>query len=188
MPEVEYSVVGPKEAFVESLDANINLVRKRLPIPDLIVEEVKVGSLTKTRVAVLYIEGVADKENVNTVLQRLNDIEFDQVVDSSFINQIISDNHKSPFPHLIDTERPDRVASVLSEGKITIIVDGSPHALTGPTTLVEFFLPLKIIFIVAYCLYFSACTSVCRILFGIVDFSLCRCADLPLRNDSGEPA
>jgi len=139
MPEVEYSVVGPKEAFVESIDANINLVRKRLPIPDLIVEEVKIGSLTKTRVAVLYIKGVTDEENVNTILQRLNDIQFDQIVDSSFINQIISDNHKSPFPQLIDTERPDRVASVLSEGKITILVDGSPHALTGPTTLVEFF-------------------------------------------------
>ncbi|WP_425590469.1 spore germination protein [Fictibacillus sp. b24] len=139
IPETEFSVVGPKEAFVESLDTNLNLIRKRLPIPEFIVKEVRVGKLTKTRVAIIYIDGIADRENVNTAIQRVNDIEYDHVVDSSFINQMISDNGNSPFPQLIDTERPDRVASVLAEGKVAIMADGSPHALTGPTTIVEFF-------------------------------------------------
>ncbi|MGG4488045.1 spore germination protein [Metabacillus idriensis] len=139
LPEVEYSVVGPKEAFVESLDANLNLIRKRLPIPELVVEEMKAGRLSKTRIAVLYIKGIANEDNINTVVQRIKDIDYDSILDSSMIAQIISDNNNSPFPQMIDTERPDRVAGVLSEGKITVLVDGSPHALTGPTTLVEFF-------------------------------------------------
>ncbi|MBN8193626.1 spore germination protein [Bacillus sp. NTK074B] len=138
-PEVEFSVVGPKEAFVESLMDNLNLLRKRLPIKELVVELFNVGKLTHTRVALLYVDGLVDDANVNTVRQRVRDIDFDQIMDSSFIEQLIADNSKSPFPQLLDSERPDRVASVLVEGKVAIMVDGSPHALIGPTTLVEFF-------------------------------------------------
>ncbi|MGM7702723.1 spore germination protein [Pseudalkalibacillus sp. Hm43] len=139
IPEVEFSVVGPKEAFVESIDTNINLVRKRITLPELTVEETTIGKVTKTRICTLYIDGIADQENVNTVLQRLDGIEFDEINDSSYIAQMLSDNSNSPFPQFVDTERPDRVAGALAEGKIVILVDGSPHALTCPTTLVEFF-------------------------------------------------
>ncbi|MGI8315916.1 spore germination protein [Halobacillus mangrovi] len=139
IPEVEFSVVGPKEAFVESLDTNINLVRKRLPLPQFTVKEMNIGKVTKTRVAVLYIDGIANEENVNTVIQRLNDIEYDQINDSSYISQMLADNSHSPFPQILDTERPDRVTGSLGEGKIAIMVDGAPHALTCPTTVVEFF-------------------------------------------------
>lgn len=139
LPEVEFSVVGPKEAFVESIESNINLIRKRIPDEKLRIFELKVGKLSKTKVAILYIEGIANEENVNTVKQRIKNIKFDQISDSSFITQMISDNHNSPFPQLLDTERPDRVSSILAEGKVGVIVDGSPHVLIGPTTLVEFF-------------------------------------------------
>lgn len=138
-PEVEFSVIGPKEAFVESLVINTNLIRKRLPIKELVAEEIIVGSLTKTRVSVLHIEGITDPVNVKTVTDRIKAIDFDAIIDSSFIVQLISDNKYSPFPQLLDTERPDRVASILAEGKIAVLVDGSPHALIGPTTLSEFF-------------------------------------------------
>nr|WP_273753223.1 spore germination protein [Alkalicoccobacillus gibsonii] len=139
LPEVEFSVVGPKEAFVESLQTNLNLVRKRLPIPELVVKEYKVGDLSKTRTAILYLHGIADEQIVQTMTQRVQDIQFDQVVDSSFVAQFIADDSNSVFPQLIDTERPDRVASVLAEGKVVLLLDGSPHALTGPTSFVEFF-------------------------------------------------
>ncbi|MED2972016.1 spore germination protein [Fictibacillus sp. B-59209] len=139
VPETEFSVVGPKEAFVEAIEVNINMIRKRLPIPELHVKEVKVGKLSKTRVTILYIDGIASQENVNTLLQRVSDIEYDHILDSSYVLQMISDNQNSPFPQLINTERPDRVAAVLAEGKVALLVDGSPSALTGPTTLVEFF-------------------------------------------------
>ncbi|MDF1511243.1 spore germination protein [Robertmurraya sp. DFI.2.37] len=139
VPEVEFSVIGPKESFVESIEQNLNLVRKRIPVKDLIIEEQTIGKYSKTKVAILYLENMANTENVNTVRQRLQEIEFDQITDSSYIIQIISDNQNSPFPQLLDTERPDRVSSSIIEGKVAIIVDGSPHVLIGPTTLVEFF-------------------------------------------------
>ena len=139
LPEVEFSVVGPKEAFVEPLQTNLNLVRKRIPIPELVVKEYIIGDLSKSRTAILYLHGIADEQIVNTVTQRIKDIHFDQIVDSSFVAQLIADDSNSVFPQLIDTERPDRVASLLSEGKVAIILDGSPHALTGPTSFVEFF-------------------------------------------------
>nr|WP_108672090.1 spore germination protein [Peribacillus acanthi] len=139
LPEVEFSVVGPKESLLESLDTNLNLIRKRLPIPELLVQELIVGKLSKTRVAVLHIDGIANTENVNTVLQRISDIQIDQVLDSSYIKQLIADNNNTPFPQVIDTERPDRLAAVLGEGKVVILVDGAPHGLIAPTTIFEYF-------------------------------------------------
>ncbi|WP_174613041.1 spore germination protein [Virgibacillus ihumii] len=138
-PEVEFSVVGPKEAFIENIDTNLNLVKKRLTIPELDVQTLSVGTVTNTKVAVVSIKGIADEENVNTAIQRISDLNIDQVIDSSYIHQMIADNKNSPFPQLLDTERPDRIAAVLVEGKVAIFVDGSPHVLIGPTTLVEFF-------------------------------------------------
>lgn len=139
LPEVEFSVVGPKEAFVEAIEFNINLIRKRIQVPQLRIKEMQIGDLSKTKVAVLYIDSIADEENVNTITQRLRDITYDQIGDSGYVAQFISDNHNSPFPQLLDSERPDRIAAVLAEGKIAIVVDGSPQVLIGPTTLVEFF-------------------------------------------------
>jgi hypothetical protein len=138
-PEVEFSVIGPKESFVESMDQNINLIRKRIPIKELMIKEYTIGKLSKTRVAVLHIDGIADPVNLQTVKQRIEEIEIDTIIDSSYIVQLISDNKNSPFPLLLDTERPDRVAAILAEGKVSVLVDGSPHALIAPTTLVEFF-------------------------------------------------
>lgn len=138
-PEIEFSVLGPKESFVESIGQNLNLIRKRIPIKELIVEELQVGKLSKTKIAILHIDGITDKENVKTVKQRIGDLQFDMITDSSYLVQLISDNGNSPFPQLLDTERPDRVAAILAEGKVAIVVDGSPQVLIAPTTLVEFF-------------------------------------------------
>ncbi|MED4224382.1 spore germination protein [Neobacillus cucumis] len=139
MPEEEYSVVGPKESFVESLSTNINLIRKRLPVSELQVKDMIIGTLSKTKVSVLYIEGIANEENINTVMQRLRNVQYYQILDSSYIAQIIADNTNSIFPQLIDTERPDRASAALAEGSVVILVDGSPHSLIGPTTLISFF-------------------------------------------------
>ncbi|MEK5390300.1 MULTISPECIES: spore germination protein [Heyndrickxia] len=167
-PEIEFSVIGPKEAFIESIDQNINLIRKRLPIEDLILEEYKVGVLSKTKVVLLYINGTANNENVETIRQRLKSIDFDAVSDSSFIEQIISDNHSSPFPSFLDTERPDRAAGVLSQGKAVIIVDGSPHALIGPTTLVEFFVSFEDYYINWVMATFFRLLRIFAVLFSIL--------------------
>jgi len=80
LPEVEFTVIGPKEAFVESIESNINLIRKRLPIEELRIRTLKIGRLTQTRLAIIYIEGIADEENVFTVWQRISNIQIDQVM------------------------------------------------------------------------------------------------------------
>ncbi|WP_216831668.1 spore germination protein [Alkalihalobacterium elongatum] len=143
MPELEFTVTGPQESFIESLDTNINLIRKRLPLPNLQIKELEVGKITKTKVAVLFIEGIADQENVRTMVQRLEDIEFDQILDSTMINQMVSDSTLSIFPQYVNTERPDRVSGALTEGKVVVMSDNSPEAFFGPTTLIEFFSSLE---------------------------------------------
>ncbi|WP_010676480.1 spore germination protein [Bacillus timonensis] len=167
-PEVEFSVNGPKEAFVESLDTNLNLIRKRLPVPELRVKELTVGKLSKTKVAVLYIEDIVEKENVQTVLQRISDVEFDSISDSSFISQMIIDNTYSPFPQMLETERPDRVASVLVEGKIAILSEGSPQAVISPTTLVEFFSSFEDYFMNWYIASFVRMLRLFSVIFSIL--------------------
>ncbi|MCR2823096.1 spore germination protein [Lederbergia panacisoli] len=137
--EVEFTVGGPKESFVESIEKNLNLVRKRLPIKELVIDEILVGTLTKTRVAIIYIDGLTEKEDVNTMRQRLEDINFDQIQDSSYIEEMIADNKNSPFPQLLNSERPMKVISSLVEGKVAVIVDGSPFAIMGPSSVMSFF-------------------------------------------------
>lgn len=143
IPTMEVSAIGPQIGFIEEIDTNINLIRKRLPVPELLIKEMKVGELSKTRVAVIYMDGIADQENVNTVLQRINDIQYDHIQDSSYIASMIEDNSNSLFPQSISTERVDRVAAGLTEGKIIIVVDGSPNLVILPVTLMESFIAME---------------------------------------------
>lgn len=147
-PEIETSNLGSRESFVESADANINLVRKRIPIPQFMIEEMHIGKMSQTRVCVLYVDGIANKENINTVKQRINDLEIVGMIDSAMLALMISDNNRSIFPQFFDTERPDRVAGALYEGKIAVIVDGSPNALILPSSIIEFFIAFDDYFLV----------------------------------------
>ena len=137
-PEIEFGIISAQEAFVESLDTNLNLVRRRLPTPNLKVEEKTAGTLSQTKVAVLYIEEIANPENIETVLQRIEDVNYDQILDANYLAQMLYVSN-TIFPLFLNTERPDRVSSGLSEGKIAILVDGSPHVLLAPTILLEYF-------------------------------------------------
>lgn len=140
---MEASAVGPQVGFIEELDTNINLIRKRLPVPELLIIEMKVGELSKTNIAVIYMDGIADPENVNTVVQRINDVQYDHIQDSAYISSMIEDNTNSLFPQSISTERVDRVAAGLTEGKIIIAVDGSPNLVIVPVTIVESFIAME---------------------------------------------
>ncbi|ENH96807.1 spore germination protein [Gracilibacillus halophilus YIM-C55.5] len=167
-PEIEFSVIGPKLAFIENLQTNVNLIRRRVKLPQLQVKTIEVGKVTKTKVAVVYIDGIANKENVDTVKQRIKDIEYDQIIDSSFIAQMITDNSQSPFPQLMDTERPDRISSALIEGKVAIICDGSPHVISAPTTLVEFFASYEDYFLNSYIATAFRLIRIFAVLFSVL--------------------
>lgn len=138
-PEIETVVLGPQIAFVEELNVNISIIRKYMISPHLFHERLMVGSRIPVEISFLYIEGTADPENVNTVRQRIETLEVDSGLDSTILAQYIADNEKSLFPTLQQTERPDRVVHGLMQGQIAILVQGSPFALLGPTTLLQFF-------------------------------------------------
>lgn len=138
-PEIEFTVEGPKEAFVESLDTNLNLIRKRIRISNLQIKEIIVGSVSKTRVALCFIDEITNEQYVNTYIQRVEDIQFDLVAEITVIQQMIEDNSNSIFPQFLGTERADRVAWSLTQGQVCVLVDGSPTAIVGPVTLGLFF-------------------------------------------------
>lgn len=165
--EVESNVLGPKEAFIESIDQNLNLIRKRLPIKELKVEEYEVGTLSRTKVAVLYLDGTASPENVSTVKQRIGELEYDFLTDSSFISKFLCDNTFSIFPQMLSTERPDRASSVLTEGKIVVMVDGSPNVLVGPTNLLQFLISFEDYYVDWFTASFLRFVRLFAVLFSI---------------------
>ncbi|MCI0767328.1 spore germination protein [Bacillus sp. TL12] len=138
--ENEYSVIGPKVGFVENIDTNLHLLRRNIVSEQLIFKEIIVGSLSKTKVTIAYIEGITNKQHINTAIQRLQDVDYDVPFDATIIEQLVSDNSNSPFPLLLPTERVDRAVSALVFRQVLILTDGSPYALAGPTTLLDFFI------------------------------------------------
>lgn len=138
-PEVESQIYGPQLAFVESLSTNIAIIRNYVPHPKLINEEFEIGQRTLTATSVLYLQDIADPKNVQETIRRLQKVNIDYILDSSLLAQLISDNESSLFPQMLTTERPDRVVSELMDGKIAILVSGSPFALLCPCNLLDFF-------------------------------------------------
>jgi Bacillus/Clostridium GerA spore germination protein len=138
--ENEFSVIGPKMGFVEDLDTNMYLLRRKINTPILVMKELIIGTMSKTRVMIVYLDGITNENHVKTVTQRLNDLDFDIVWDTSTLDQIISDNSNSPFPLYLSTERIDRVTYALVNGQVAIFSDGSPYVISGPSTLLDFFI------------------------------------------------
>lgn len=137
--ENEFSVIGPKVGFVESMPVNLHLIRMQLRTTNLIVKEITVGSLSQSKVAILYVEGIVNPDNVTRMEERLKAIDFDVVFDTSQLDQLIADNSFTPFPLFTTTERRDRVIYALITGQVAVISDGSPSFITGPSTLFDFF-------------------------------------------------
>ncbi|WP_407545294.1 spore germination protein [Priestia sp. HNGD-A6] len=135
----EMVVRGPKEAFTESLGTNTAMVRRIIKTPDLWMESLKVGRVTKTDVTFMYIHGIANDKIVSEVRQRLQKIDIDSILESGYIEQLIEDQTATPFPTVYNTERPDVVAGNLLEGRIAIFVDGTPFVLIAPAVFIQFF-------------------------------------------------
>jgi hypothetical protein len=134
-PQAESVIRGPREGFIESIGVNTSLIRRKIKSPKLKLEEMKVGQFTKTTVVLGYIDGVANKTLIDEVKSRLNRIETDSILESEYLEEFIEDNPYSPFPQVLNTERPDVVAAYLTEGHTVILVDGSPFAIIAPITL-----------------------------------------------------
>ncbi|OAS88576.1 spore germination protein [Metabacillus litoralis] len=138
--ENEFNVIGPKIGFVESLDTNILLLRSKLKSPLLTTEEIVLGTLSKTRVTIVYLDGITNEEHIESVKKRLSEIDFDIIWDTSALIQLIKDNSHTPFPLYFSSERLDRISYTITSGQVVIFSDGSPYAISGPSTIFDFFL------------------------------------------------
>jgi hypothetical protein len=137
--EMESLVFGPRLSFTESLSTNIGLIRKHTNDKNFCAEPIIVGERNKTEIRLLYIKELTDETNVQTLRQRITDLEIDDVIDSNVLSQLLDDQSLSLFPQMLTTELPDRVSHMLLKGKVAILVDRSPYALIGPATFLNFF-------------------------------------------------
>ncbi|MDP4107686.1 MAG: spore germination protein [Bacillota bacterium] len=134
-PSSEALVRGPRVGFTESLSDNTAILRGLGENSHLFLTKFQVGKTSKKELVIAYIEGIANPEIVEEVKDRIQRINIDYVPESGYIEQLIEDNYLSPFPQVQSTERPDRVMGALMEGRVAILLDGTPFALIVPVTL-----------------------------------------------------
>ncbi|WP_371318111.1 spore germination protein [Paenibacillus elgii] len=136
-PDTESVVRGPREGFVENIRTNTSMVRRKLKTPHLKMKPMTLGRESNTNVVVTYLDDLADPSVVHEVVKRLEKINIDAVLESGYIEELIQDSTYSPFPQLQYTERPDVVAAALLQGRVGIMVDGTPFTLIVPFVFAE---------------------------------------------------
>lgn len=137
-PQNEKVILGPHEGFNEMLRTNTALIRKTLRNSDLVMESVKLGKVSGTGASIAYIKGVTNKSLVDEVRFRCENINVDYIFTSLDLEQYIEDNSFVPAPQIFTTERPDRVCKALIQGRVAIVVSGSPNVLVVPATFLDF--------------------------------------------------
>ncbi len=130
---------GPHEGFTEEILVNMSLLRRKISNPDLKLELMTVGEKTHTKVCLCYVEGIAKKRVINEVKKRLFAIDCDEILDSNYLAEYIRDHPYSPFKTVGNTERPDSVAAKLLEGRVAVMVNGTPAVITVPYIFAEYF-------------------------------------------------
>lgn len=137
--ETESVITGPHDAFVESAEANLSQIRRRVKSSHLKVMKLAAGEVSKTYIYLLYLEDIVNMDHVYELKGRVENVELDMISDTNMFIQIIDENPNSIFPQFLTTERPDTASSKLIDGKILGIVDGSPSVFIAPTSFFEFF-------------------------------------------------
>lgn len=138
-PLSETSLRGSREGFVENLDTNLAMLKREIKDSSMSIEYFTMGRRSKTPLALVYISNIVDPDILNNVREKINAIDVDFVLGTGMIEQYIEDSPYTLFPQVIYSERPDRVASRLMEGKIAVLLQGTPFAFTVPAILIEFF-------------------------------------------------
>lgn len=138
-PLTESIVRGPRDGFVEKLGTNLAHLRRRIRDPNLTFDKHRVGRRSKLELVVAYVNGIVNPGLIKEVKRRISTIDIDDVPESGIIEQWIEDNFLSLFPQTGVTERPDKVAAALLQGKVAVLVDGTPFVLMVPMTFGQFF-------------------------------------------------
>lgn len=137
-PQNEIVIKGPHEAFVENIRTNTSLLRRIINNESLIIQNVNIGNVTKTKCALCYIKDIANSDLVSEVEYRINNLQVDSVLSAGELEQLIVDSNDLNVPKVLSTERPDTCAHYLLQGRVVLIVNGTPLALVVPTTLRDF--------------------------------------------------
>lgn len=136
-PPTERVLRGPREGFTESLITNLTLIRRKIQTKDLKFRFMTSGARTNTKTCICYIDGLAKEEILNTVIKKISDISIDGILDIQYVQEFIDENPYSIFETTATTEKPDIVAGRLLEGRIAVLVNGSPTAMTLPSVFAE---------------------------------------------------
>ncbi len=136
--EGEVTIGGPKDSFNENYNTNLGLIRRRIKSEYLKVDSLEIGTLTFTKIGILYMDNIVDKNLVKDVKNRLNTINIDGIIDSTYLKGNL-ENNSSLFPTIITTERPDKASMALLEGKVCLVVDMSSQVIILPQFFIDFF-------------------------------------------------
>ncbi len=136
-PPTSNVTLGPREGFVENIKVNLALIKKRIKNPDLKQVNLTVGKYTNTTISVLYIETISDLNIVNKVIQKIQNINIDGIIDASYISRFLDDKKTTMFKMVGSSEKPDIVCAKMLEGRVAVVVDGSPVVLTVPYLFIE---------------------------------------------------
>ena len=137
-PSNEIVIKGPHESFVENIRTNTSLIRRFVNNENLVIENLSLGNITKTKCGVCYVSGLANDDLIAEVKFRLNNLDVDSILSAGQLEQLITDSSNLNIPQLISTERPDKTASYLLDGRVILLVDGSPYAVITPAILSDF--------------------------------------------------
>ena len=138
--DTESSVIGPQNAFVESLDTNLSLIKRRIQNTNLKFKNYVIDSQTNTKVSVLYMDNIANKENLDIVNKKIQEINHPGLNDISILQQLMDDHPFSPFPQYHETVRPDITVSSLLDGRIIILMENSKSVIICPISFFELFI------------------------------------------------
>lgn len=136
-PPTSAVIQGPREGFVEDINSNISLIRKRMRSNEFVVEDMTLGQETNTQIKICYLHNVAKPTIIQEIKEKLKKIKIDGIVDSSYIAAFLGHNRHSLFKQIGTSEKPDMIAAKVLEGRVAIFVDGSPIVLTIPFLLFE---------------------------------------------------
>jgi len=137
-PENETVIRGPHEAFVENIRTNTSLLRRIINNENLIIESTKIGTLSKTTCCICYMQNIVNGDLLSEIKYRLNNLDIETVESSGQLEQLIEENKSYGIPQVIATERPDKCAKSLYQGRVVVLLNGNPYALIMPTVAIDF--------------------------------------------------
>ena len=138
-PPSEKVIKGPREGFTESMIENLSMIRRKIKTPDLKFKFFTLGEKTNTKGCICYVDGIANEQIIDELYKRLEKFNMDGALGVNYIQEYVKDHPLSPFKTTGNTERPDVVAAKLLEGRVALILDGTPVAMTVPYVFVEYF-------------------------------------------------